>query len=160
MRQVTFLLMFVAAACQPATMEMTEEQKAAIADTVNAVHAQARDAWRVPDLDLAMTYFHDSPDIRLALEGQVMHGPTTVLATVGPLFEGVASQDMTITATETVVLAPDVVCIIDQGTFAMLDSAGAVVLESPYAYTVIYVRRGGEWKALIGHESLPTPEAT
>ena len=41
------------AACQPATIELTEEQRAEIAAEVEALHAASWDAWRAADLDQA-----------------------------------------------------------------------------------------------------------
>jgi hypothetical protein len=75
------------------------------------------------------------------------------------MFEGVASQEMMFAETHAVVLAPDVVCVMAQGTFAFVDEAGVAGPESPFALTMVYVRRDGEWKVALGHESLPTPES-
>ncbi|NIM49711.1 MAG: SgcJ/EcaC family oxidoreductase [Gemmatimonadales bacterium] len=149
----------VAAACQPATTELTEDQKAEIAGTVSAIHAEHRNAWRDADIDRGMSYFHDDPDVQFALEGAVMHGSGTIRDALEPIFEGVASQEITIAESQTVVLAPGVVCVMDQGTFAYVDTAGVTGPETAFAFTAVYVRRGGEWKVLLAHESLPTPES-
>jgi hypothetical protein len=66
---------------------------------------------------------------------------------------------MTIAETHTVVLARDAVSIMAQGTFAFVDEAGEVGPESPFALTLVYLLRDGEWKVALGHESVPTPES-
>ncbi|NIN49579.1 MAG: hypothetical protein GTN62_05645 [Gemmatimonadales bacterium] len=57
------------------------------------------------------------------------------------------------------VLAPDVVCVTQLGTVSVTDTAGVTGPEIAFAYTAIWVRRNGEWKVLLGHESIPAPEA-
>ena len=162
MRRLVFAavsLAFLATACQPATTELTEEQKAEIAAEVNAIHAENARAWLDADFDRGMMAFQNSQDMIYAFEGGLMHGWDTMYDTWAALHEGAPRQEMTFAETHTVVLARDVVCIMAQGTFAVVDEAGLVGPENPFALTLIYVRRDGEWKILIGHESLPPPEA-
>jgi uncharacterized protein (TIGR02246 family) len=156
---LSVLSLAVLVACQPATPELTDEQRAAIADTVNAIHAEAWDVWRAADLDRGMEIFHDSPDLLFALEGQLIHGFASIRDAFAPTFEGVASQAITIEESQSMVLAPDVVCVTERGTFASTDTAGVTGPEATFALTVVYVRRSGAWKAMLGHESFPTPES-
>ena len=149
----------LAAGCQPATTELTDEQRAAFADTVNAANAEAWDAWREMDLDRALSYFHDSPDVGFALGGQVYHG----YAEVGSFWRGeLASADhveITISDLRTMVLTADVVCLVERGVFSVTDSAGVTSPETAFALTTTWVRRDAEWKVLLAHESWPPPES-
>ena len=147
------------AACQPATTELTEEQKAAIAAEVNAIHAENGQAWADADFDRAMSYFQNSQDMMFALEGGLMRGWDAMYNALAPYFEGVTRQEMTVAETHTVVLARDAVSIMAQGTSAYVYESGEVGPESPFALTLVYVLRDGEWKVALGHESLPTPES-
>jgi uncharacterized protein (TIGR02246 family) len=152
-------LAFLATACQSATTELTDEQKAEIADEVNGIHAENTQAWKDADFDRGMSYLQNSQDMIFAFEGGLMHGWDTMYNAWAPLFEGVARQEMTFAETHTVVLARDAVCIMAQGTFAYVDEAGGVGPESPFALMMVYVHRDGEWKVALGHESVPTPES-
>ena len=58
---LTVLSLAFLAACQPATTELTEEQKAEIAAEVNAINAGFWDAWRATDFDQGMSYYYNSP---------------------------------------------------------------------------------------------------
>ena len=153
-------LAFLANACQPATMELTEEEKAEIADEVNALHAEFWDAWRATDFDRGMSYFYDSPDLAFAENGVLNYGYADMDAKYRPMFTSVASQEITMTDSRTTVLAPDVVCIMEAGTYTVTDTAGVTGPEQSFAYTWIWIRRDGEWKVHIGHQSSPPSELT
>ena len=159
MRRLTLSVLSVAflAACQPATTELTEEQKAEIAEEVNAIHGEFWDAWRAADYDRGVSYF-DSANLVFAYEGTVF-GFATFDEMWRPEFANIASQSITIGDSRTTVLAPDVVCIMDAATYTMTDTLGVTSPEGGFAFTGVWVHRGGEWKLHLVHESMPTPEA-
>ena len=146
------------AGCQAATTELTDEQKAEIAAEVNAINTEFWGAWRQGDFDRGMSYYYNSPDLALAYEGVVDYGYAEIEAKYRPGMANVASQDIAITSSETTVLAPDVVCTMDAGTYAVTDTNGVTGPQSAFAVTLIWVLRGGEWKIHIGHESMPSPQ--
>jgi ketosteroid isomerase-like protein len=150
-------LAFLATACQPATTELTEEQKAEIATEVNAIQAEAWDAWRAADYDRGMSYF-DSENLLFAYEG-AMFGYAAADELWRPQFASIASQTITVEDSRTIVLAPNVVCIMQTGTYTVTDTAGVTTPEDSFAYTGIWMRHDGEWKVHMSHESMPTPEA-
>ena len=158
-RMILPLMLFVVAACQPATMEMTDAEKVAVADEVNAINAEFWDVWREADFDRGMSYYYNSPDLAFAMEGVVDYGYAEIDAKYRPGFASVASQTLTITDSRTTVLAPDVVCIMETAKMSLTDTAGVTGPETDFALTSIWVLRDGEWKIHIAHESLPTPEA-
>ena len=160
MRRIIFplLLLLVAVACQPATMEMTDAEKAAIADEVNAINAEFWDVWRDGDFDRGMTYYYNSPDLAFAMEGAVDYGYDQVDAKYRPNFANVASQILRVTHSQTTVLAPDAVCIMETARFSQTDRDGVTTPETDLALTSIWMLRDGEWKIHLAHESLPTPE--
>jgi hypothetical protein len=158
-RTVLPLMLLVAAACQPATTELTDAEKAAIADEVNAINAEFWDVWRAADYEQGMLYYLNSPDLAFAMEGVVDYGYAEIDAKYRPWYANVASMTITVTDSRTTVLARDVVYIMETGTSSPTDTAGVTGPESPFALTHIWVLRDGEWKIHLGHQSLPTPEA-
>jgi hypothetical protein len=71
-----------------------------------------------------------------------------------PFFTQLARQDLTFTDSWTVVLAPDVVCTIRAVTGIATDTTGTTRPEISSIETVVWVKRNGEWRGVIGHESL------
>ena len=151
--------MTVLVACQPATTELTEEQKAEIAAEATAINEVFWDAWRAADFEQGMSYFHNSPDLTFALDGTLIHGYDGVDATFRPVFAGVVSQVITIPDSRTFVLAPDVVCIMESGSYKATDTAGVATPELGFAVTTVWKHQGGEWKVRQVHESYPPTES-
>ncbi len=150
----------VLAACQPTSPELTEEQKAALADSVVAIHIESWQPWLAADLDRGMPYFLNSPDLGWGWNGEIRYGYANIDAWFRPLMDGLASQEFTVADRRVVVLARDVVCVMEHGTIAATDTAGVTLPASPFAMTAIWVRRDGEWKIHLGHESTQTPESS
>jgi len=151
----------VLAACQPTTRELTEEQKAEIAAEVNALQPDYLSVWSNADFAGGMDYWVQSPDVAYANQGVVTFGYANMVSTFGPLLERVASQEFEITDRRTVVLAPDVVCVITQGTTTITDTDGVVTTGPPGVSFTTWVHRGGEWKVYLLNETnspIPPPE--
>ena len=64
----------VFAACQPATNELTDNQKGEIAAEVELLHGQFWDAWRETDVARGMSYYRNSPDFTFTREGEPLNG--------------------------------------------------------------------------------------
>ncbi len=162
MRRLAFValsLAFLATACQPATTELTEEQKAAIAAEVNAINAELLDAMNEVDADRVMSYYLNSPELVEAFAGHLVVGFAALDDLAQRVFAMVASQAITVTESRTTVLAPDVVCVVLQMTGTFTDTSGVTVPEIAGASTLIWVRRNGEWKVHFAHSSTSAPEA-
>jgi hypothetical protein len=147
----------VLAGCQPATTELTEEQRAAIAAELNAIHTDMWDAWRAADYDQGVSYFK-TEGLQFAYEGAV-YDYSGFEELWRPLFENIASQVITIAESQTTVLSQDAVCIVDAGTYTVTDVDGVTTPEESFAFTGIWVNHEGEWKLSLMHESVPTPES-
>ena len=63
-------------------------------------------------------------------------------------------QQIEFTDATTVVLAPEVVCTIRRFKNVQTHTGGSIAPEFDSVETLIWVKRGGEWKVLIGHESM------
>lgn len=145
----------VLAACQPATTELTDEQEAEIAAEVNAIRADFWDAWKVNDGG-GMSYYNNSPNLAFGVEGQLVHGWDTYNDAVEA--STWTTQEIAINDSKTIVLAPNVVYVMDQGTYIESFESGETGPETAFAYTAIWLRQDGEWKVHFGHVSFPTPE--
>ena len=150
-----FTLTFVAA-CQPATDEMTVEQEAEIVAEVKLINGQFWDSWRVYD-GRGMSYYYNSPEFVFGMEGQVLHGWSAVNDMVAS--SNVTAQRITFNESQATVLAPNVVCVMEQGTYTETFDTGETGPETVFAFTAIWVRQDGEWKVHLGHASMPTPES-
>lgn len=149
----TFLI-----ACGPATSELTEIQRGEVAAEVDLRQAQLWDALEAADWDRIKSYVHSSPETAWGYDGGAVFGWDAMNATFGPAFEVVESQNASLTESRTTVVSPSVAYVFDTGVLSVTDTAGVIGRELPFALTVLWVRREGEWKVLFGHESLATPE--
>jgi SnoaL-like domain/Prokaryotic membrane lipoprotein lipid attachment site len=160
MRRTLFaaLALTVLAACQPATTELTDGQKAEIAAEVNALHADFWDAWRAADVDRGLSYYPNIPEITYATDGDLFVGPSEVEDQARSWGADLASQTITITESHTTVLSSSIVCINERATYSQTNNAGVTAPERVFAGTYIWVLRNGEWKVEISHESGPISE--
>ena len=158
MRRFVFALFAVTVfvACQPASIELTDNQKGEIAAEVELLHGQMWAAWNETDLDRAMSYYRNSPDIVWADDGELMKGWTTINDMVQSLT--IESQAVTFNESKTTVLALDVVHVVDQGTYVVTSTDGATGPETTFATSILWVLRNGEWKLDFIHVSRLTPE--
>ena len=145
----------VLAACQPATTELTEDEKAAIADEVLAAFTEAEAAWETENADpeAVMSRFVNSSESVWAGSGVLIHGYDDQFEVSRSAYASRTKADWTSTDRHIGVLAPDVVYMMDVGKVVFTDTAGATTPESDYAYTYIWVLMNGEWKILAAHGS-------
>lgn len=158
MRRFVFaaFAMTVLAACQPATTELTEEQKAEITAEVELLHGQFWDAWAETDFERGMSYYLNSPEFTFTFQGQMISGYSAFWDFFESAFTNVASQTLSVDESKTTVLAADVVSVTVQGTYAPTDTAGVTAPESTLAFTTVWVKRDGEWKVHVASNSEPT----
>ena len=146
----------VLAACQPATTELTEEQKGEIAAEVQLLHDQYWDAWRETDKDRGMSYYRNSPDFVFANGVALVKGWGTLNEAVQSWT--VESQVVTIDESIATVLAPDIVHFVENGTYSVTSTSGETGPDIPFAVSTIWVLRDGEWKVDFGHISRLAPQ--
>ena len=149
----------VLAACQPTTTELTEEQKAAIGDSVTTVHNDMWQTWMAKDMDGTMSFFVNSPDIGYGSPSGMYFGSEKITAFLQPFLNGTPRVDFPADQRRVDVLSWDVVCVRESGTYSTIDTAGATSQGVEYAVTTIYVRHYGEWKILHMHDSWITRQS-
>ncbi len=160
MRRLTLAVLSLAflAACQPATMELTDADRAAIADEVTAIHTQFWNAWEAVDVERGMSYFRTDPDPVWAWNGETRYGVDNLGAWFGAALDPVERQEITFADRRVVVLGWDVAYVMERGSFSAFDGAGVEVMSGLFAASVAWVRSNGDWKVAGGHESVPVPE--
>ena len=171
---LAFLGSVIVIACQPTTPEFTEEEIAAIADSVDTLQAQAWDAVERLDVEDFMALWHDATETTAVVDGLALPsnstyemflnaagifdrpaGPETALLLFWPSSRG---HEVTIGDSRTSVLAPNVVHVVQQGRFVWTDTRGTVWPERSFVQSTVWVNRDDHWKMLFGHYSVPSPQ--
>ena len=148
------LVPFITVGCEPPAPEFTDAMKAGIAAEVDATALEWWDAWRAVDYDRGMAYFEDDPEAAWTWD----EGNLYTVAGMRAEWEGTwgadwESQQIDFTDSRTVVLAPDIAYTIRQFTAVVTDTSGAMLPQTSGVETLVWVKRNGEWKVLLGHES-------
>jgi hypothetical protein len=86
------------------------------------------------------------------------YGHDNLTASFRPMLDGVARADFAVADRRVDVLARDVVCVRESGTYTKIYTTGVTRPPRPFAMTTIWVRHETEWKILHGHESFVIPE--
>lgn len=153
-RTMLGLLLLMAVACQPAQPTLTDDQTAAIAAEVDALTSEWWVAWERVDLERGLSFLSDGPGMTWAVEGApTVYSVAEAREQWGPMLAGLERQELEFTNARTVVLAPDVVWTLRELRYSAVDTTGAVVAEGRSTETAVWVKRDGEWKLLLGHDS-------
>lgn len=144
----------VLAGCQPAVVELTEAMKAEIVAEVDAAANEWWDAWAAVDYDRGMAFLEDAPEAAWVGDEENLY----TVAGMNDAWEGVwgadwRHQQIDFTDSRTIVLAPDIVYTIRQYTAVVTDTAGTVLPQTSGVETLVWVKRNGQWRVLLGHES-------
>ena len=153
MRRVAFAVLslaFLATACQPTT-ELTEEQKAAIADEIAALHAEAAEAIRARDVDGWLAYFENTDE--LTFTSCVENGAVAAYRswsaradTTYAHYGAIASMDRFDWGDlHTRVLAPNVAVVTTTYEAVATDTAGFSFAGNA-TWVAVWVRTDGGWK--------------
>jgi uncharacterized protein (TIGR02246 family) len=149
---LTVVALALSGACQPTTPDLTEEQKATLADSIAAEVSGFWDAWAASDVDQGMSFVADDATA-VTFDGRILSGKATIDSTWRPMFDNVASQVIDFDETHITVFSSRLVCVQQRGTFTVTDMSGSVGLPIPFAYTSVWTRRDGQWQMVAGHRS-------
>ena len=154
------LAVAVLAACEPATTELTEEQKAAIADELSASKDANLAAIRDLDADRLLAFYENSEDFTWTLYGSVNRGWSTWAEHVRSAFSGMASvESCEISDDYLQILASDIAVGTGLITMTGTTTAGDSFLIE-HTYTTVSVKWDGQWKKINISETYQpsTPE--
>jgi len=143
-----------AAACQPAATGLTDALKEQIAAEVNAAATDWWNAWSDVDYDRGMTFFEDAPEAAWTWD----KGTLFTVAGMNAEWQGTwcaecAHQQIDFTDSRTIVLAPDIAYTIRQYDAVVTDTTGNDLPMTKGVETIVWVKRDGQWKVMLGHES-------
>jgi len=138
--------------------EMTAVQKDSIAAEIDSLTAEWWRAWEVFDLERGLSFVHDAPETTWVGGGaETLSSLEEIREAWAHQVSGLARQELEFTNQKTIVLAPDVVWTLREMAYTVVDTAGEVVGEGQFIETAVWVKRGGEWKILMGHDDDTTP---
>ncbi len=141
-------LAFLVTACQPATTELTDEQKAAIEEEVRQMQADMGDAYSALDFDRFRSFLAD--DLRWAFSP----APFLTMEDIEPGIRAVMSGISETTSEDEMfvrVLGPDaaVVGLTSHETVVDVNGVSSSVRT---AMTLVWARVDGVWKVVHGHQ--------
>ena len=145
-------------ACQPATTELTDEQKAGIAQDLTQAFDAYATAVRQLDQDAVLGFFQQSDDFALAEYGEITRSWTALaegLRQSWPMYASVESfawGDLHIQ-----VLTSQIAVVTTTFDFAASDTAGAPIAVNG-TFSSVWLQADGEWKIVNLAETFPAPE--
>ncbi len=144
-----------AVACQPASTELTDGQRAAIKDTVEQLMAELADAGRARDFDRIRAAYSENPVS--VTNGVIIEDFDARFELTRGFFESLRTLDGSSRNVHLEVLAPDAVVVTQNDDIFWADTTGTEG-EVHTAWTGVFRRIDGEWKIIYSHESWPLPE--
>ncbi len=154
----TLLIPILFVGCQVgSTGEMTAEKEAAIRAEIDSLTVEWWDAWKTFDWDRGFSFFEDGPNTTWAGAGETVYSVAEMREAWMGGMAGMVRQELEFTNARTVVLSPEIVWTLREGNGTVFDSAGNVMSAGQFIETAVWVKRGGEWKVLLGHDDDSTP---
>jgi hypothetical protein len=142
----TVALAFLAAACQPATTELTDAQRAEIEQAVIQAYQGYWNVWTAQEsVDDYMGYFHDwavSP-----LDG--FESIAAVRAETLELWAYYHSWDVELGETRVLVLGPDV-AVLEGASVSVVTDITGIAMELTQRSSWVWVLRDGQWRIVTG----------
>ena len=154
-------IMLVCAACQPgremAVPALTDEYRAALADSLDSVVADWWEAWNRIDVDRGMSFISDSPDVSWAQDGSVIYTKRALEEVMRQELATIGGQQIQVLDSRTVILSPDLAYSVRKVAATHTDLAGNQIESEPLQYleTIVWARENGSWRFLMGHGSTP-----
>jgi len=127
-----------------------------IETAVRAVHTQMRQA--AGKLDVHALYAHvlDTRTPPIAEDGRLALTWTAALEGTTRGLQGLAGLSYEYAAENITVISPTAALWVGEGTASATLEDGRQI-QAPFAETILFVERDGEWKALHAHRSTPNP---
>ena len=136
--------------------EMTEAEIAQIRAEVDSVTSEWWAVWSAGgDADRFFSFLADDAETVWISDANPLFGRADIEEAFRPVLENIQRQDNTPVEWRTIVIAPEVaytVRINDAVQTFVTGDSGPVIR---YAETLVWVKRDGEWRVLIGHGSTP-----
>ena len=144
------LMLSVAVACQPTTRVLTDEQRAAIRDTVEQVMDDLIAAGQALDAERIRAGYAENPVV--ALDGVIIDDFDARFEMTTQFFGALRVAEGHYDNLHMEVLAPDAVVVTRNDHLSWTDTSG-MAGEWHSAWTGVFRRIDGEWKIVYAHES-------
>jgi hypothetical protein len=128
--------------------------KAAIEKAVLDAHARMTRAGSSLDADAFFAFILDSDTGSIIQDGKLFKTRVEALGAVKAGFQGVAKADRQYDRTYVTVLSPEAALLVASGSSTVTLGDGRA-FSGPFAVSLVFVLRDGQWKVLHGHYSIP-----
>jgi putative intracellular protease/amidase len=136
--------------------DMTAEQRKAIEKAVLEVHDKIIEAEKSLDAEKFFAYVPDFDSGLIIQDGTLFKTRLEAMETIRVGFQSVTKVERTCDQTYVTVLSPETALLTATGTSSVTLPDGRT-LSGPFAASMIFVLRDGQWKLLQGHYSTPNP---
>ncbi len=136
---------------------VTAEQQKAIEKAVLEVHAKIIEAEKSRDAEKFFAYVPDFDKGLIIQDGTLFKTRQEAMDTVEMGFQAVTKVQRTCDQQYVTVLSPGMALLTATGTYSFTLTDGRT-LAGPFAASMIFVLRDGQWKLLQGHYSTPNPQ--
>jgi uncharacterized protein (TIGR02246 family) len=132
------------------------EQQQVIEKAILKTHSQMNQADNNLDADKFFSYILDFDKGLIIQDGRLFKTRQEAFEAVKKGFEGISQLKRTYEQTYVTIISPEAALLTAQGTSTVTLSDGQT-FSSPFAVSMVYVLRDGQWKLLQGHYSVPNP---
>jgi uncharacterized protein (TIGR02246 family) len=132
----------------------TREDAKSVESAVLAVSAEMTRAGEALDADRLFRYMLDTDKGSVIQNGEVLATRQEALERVRSNLSGVSKIQYHWKQQHVTVLSPQVALLIAEGE-SVVETATGGTFTTPFAQTVVFVLRAGEWKAIHAHQSSP-----
>lgn len=132
------------------------EQQQAIEKAILKVHAEMKKAAENLDAEALFEHVLDTGKDPIIEDGVLFRTHKEALDANKQGFQGLQSYNTTFNYEQVTVLSPTIALSTALGTYSVTTTDGQT-FEGPFATTIVFILREGQWKALHAHRSLPNP---
>jgi len=125
-----------------------------VEDAVLAVHAEMTRAGEAVDADRLFSFMLENDKGSVIQNGVVLATRQEALERVRGNLRGIKSIQYRWQRQDVTVLSPGVALLVAEGE-SVVTTASGNTFTAPFAQTVVFVLRDGDWKAIHAHQSSP-----
>ncbi len=154
---LVFLCASVVWAAQNSTPRAGDEQQKAIEKAVLEVHAKMAEAEKNRDMDRFFSFITDFDKGCIIQDGRLYKTRQEALDAVKAGFQRLSKVERKYDQTYVTVVSPEVALLTGTGAIMVTTSDGQT-LGGPFAVSMVFAVRDGQWKVVQGHYSTPNPQ--
>jgi uncharacterized protein (TIGR02246 family) len=133
-----------------------DDQQKAIEKAVLEVHAKMAEAEKNRDIDKFFSFIPDFDKGCIIQDGVLFKTRQEALDAVKAGFQRLSKVERKYDQMYVTVISPEAALLTGTGTIAVTTSDGQT-LGGPFAVSMVFVVRDGQWRLLQGHYSTPSP---